>query len=191
MNRATRWTAALAAVALVAWLVPGIALAEAPPAGGDATKQPASDAGALVGVWVSGEGKGRVEIARRDGKYEGVIVWLREPDYPEGDDEAAKPKRDRNNPDERLRSRPILGLKVLEGFTYDGDGTWSGGTIYDPENGKTYKCRIKLKDPDTLDVRGFIGISLIGRSTEWTRYVPESDDAKADAGEQGEKRKNE
>jgi len=51
----------------------------------------------------------------------------------------------------------------------DGDGEWSGGTIYDPNNGKTYSCKLKLTGPDTLKVRGYIGISLIGRSETWKR----------------------
>jgi uncharacterized protein (DUF2147 family) len=135
---------------------------------------------AIVGVWVSGEGKGRVRIERGDGEYQGAgeyqgtIVWLKQPLYSDGEEDAGTPKRDRNNPDAALRDRPIIGLPVLQGLEYDGDGVWSGGTIYDPENGKTYKCRVKLKDADTLDVRGFIGISLVGRSTEWTRYDSEN-----------------
>ena len=60
-----------------------------------------------------------------------------------------------------------------------GGNTWAKGTIYDPEDGKTYKCKMTLTDPKTLGVRGYIGISLIGRTTVWTRYVkPEGSEAK-------------
>ena len=133
----------------------------------------------LAGVWVTEDGKSRVEITEIDGKYNGKIVWLKEPSYPAGDEEAGKPKHDRFNPDPKLKDKPIIGLQVLKGFKADSDTRWSGGTIYDPENGKTYSCRITLEGDGTLYVRGFIGISLIGRTTEWTRYVPESEEAAA------------
>jgi uncharacterized protein (DUF2147 family) len=59
-------------------------------------------------------------------------------------------------------------MKLLENFKYNG-GTWEEGTIYDPKNGKTYSCIIKKKDNKTLEVRGYVGISLIGRTVEWTK----------------------
>jgi uncharacterized protein (DUF2147 family) len=64
----------------------------------------------------------------------------------------------------------MLGLPILEGFRYVGKGKWSKGTVYNAETGKTYKAHLRLKDPDTLVLRGYIGISLIGGSTTWTRY---------------------
>ncbi|MCC6418870.1 MAG: DUF2147 domain-containing protein, partial [Gemmataceae bacterium] len=96
----------------------------------------------ILGMWVTEGGKGRVEITKDGETYTGRLVWLREPDYPAGDQEAGKSKHDRNNPDEALRDRPIVGLAVLQGFKFDGEATWAKGTIYDPENGKTYKCKI-------------------------------------------------
>ncbi len=80
-----------------------------------------------------------------------------------------KEKVDRENPDPALRSRPVIGLRIFEGFTYDGDGRWKNGTIYDPASGKTYSCKIRLQDDGSLKVRGFIGISLLGRTEIWTR----------------------
>jgi uncharacterized protein (DUF2147 family) len=61
-----------------------------------------------------------------------------------------------------------LGLIILRDFKHD-DGEWTGGRIYDPQNGKDYKCFMKLKDNKTLNVRGYIGISLLGRTEVWTR----------------------
>jgi len=81
---------------------------------------------------------------------------------------AGKPKVDRKNPDPALRSQPVLGLEILHDFQYD-DDQWSGGTIYDPKEGKTYKCKITLGEDGKLKVRGYIGISLFGRTTEWAR----------------------
>ena len=62
-------------------------------------------------------------------------------------------------------------LKVLKNFEYKGDGVWEDGKIYDPENGKTYSCKMTLRDSEHLDVRGFIGFSLLGRTENWTRTV--------------------
>ena len=126
----------------------------------------------IVGLWATdpeGEGgQAHVEIYEQDGRYAGRIVWLEEPVYDADDPMAGQPKVDRENPDPALRDRPVEGLLIMEGFEYDGDGRWSGGTIYDPDNGKTYKSKVKFED-GLLKVRGFIGFSLLGRTTEWTR----------------------
>ena len=84
-------------------------------------------------------------------------------------EETGKPKLDKRNPDKSKRTVPTLGLVNLHGFTYDPkDKEWNG-FIYDPKNGKEYDCRAELKDANTLKVRGYIGISLIGRTDTWTR----------------------
>ncbi len=133
----------------------------------------AADSDGIVGVWVTHGGDVRVEITKTaSGTYEGAIIWMEKPEYTSEDAEAGKPRRDRNNPDKAKQNRPLMGLKVLEGFTHDKDNVWKGGLVYDPDNGKTYKCTITLVDQNNLDVRGFIGISLIGRTEHWPRYVP-------------------
>ncbi len=137
----------------------------------------AADPDPLLGMWATDPdaagGEGHVEITRQGDGYLGKLVWLAEPVYPADDPQgmAGQPKVDRENPDPNLRSQPTLGLVVLEGFVRSGPDTWNDGTIYDPNNGKTYKCKLKLKG-DTLKVRGYIGISLFGRTTEWTRVTP-------------------
>ncbi|HOZ47554.1 MAG TPA: DUF2147 domain-containing protein [Candidatus Hydrogenedentes bacterium] len=138
----------------------------------------ADEADAILGKWITEDGKSYVEISKVNGKYNGKIVWLKDEVYEEGDEEAGKPVHDRENPDQALRNRPILGLQMLDGFEYAGKNTWKKGTIYDPENGKTYKCKMTLQDPKTLDVRGFIGVSMIGRTTVWVRYEPPKDEGK-------------
>lgn len=75
---------------------------------------------------------------------------------------------DKKNPDVAKQQAPIIGLSNLLGFTYKGNGAYENGTIYDPANGKTYQCEIKLEG-DILKVRGFIGFSLLGRTEIWTR----------------------
>lgn len=121
----------------------------------------------IVGVWKNGEGTGMIKIIRNGEKYQGKIVWLKEPIDPE----TGKPKLDKNHPDEKVRSRSLLGLTNTWGFVYKGENIWEEGSIYDPKNGNTYNCTMKLKDKNTLEVRGYIGISLIGRTDVWTRQV--------------------
>lgn len=122
----------------------------------------AQKADAILGVWNNTEKDGRIEIYKKGDKYFGKIVWLKEPT------ENGKPKTDDNNPKQSLQNKPILGLEILDGFTYE-DGSWENGTIYDPKNGKTYSCVMSLKNPNVLEVRGYIGVSLFGRTVEWTR----------------------
>lgn len=122
------------------------------------------DGDALIGVWEPGNGRAKVKVTKIGEKYYGKIVWLKEPN-----DEKGQPKTDKNNPDESLRSTPLLGYRLLKDFVYKGDKTWEEGTIYDPENGSTYNCTIKLKDENTLEVRGYIGVSMIGRTDIWKR----------------------
>ena len=63
----------------------------------------------------------------------------------------------------------MQGLTILEGFSYQEENLWSGGTIYDPNSGKTYKCKLSLNDDGTLKVRGYVGVSLFGRTEVWKR----------------------
>lgn len=123
------------------------------------------NADACLGTWLTGSKKGHVQIYKQGDKYFGKIIWLKEPN----DAATGKPKLDKNNPDSQKKSRPILGLVNLNNFTFEGDNVWEGGKIYDPENGKEYSCKMKLVNANQLDVRGFIGVSLIGRTDSWTR----------------------
>lgn len=126
---------------------------------------------AIVGKWLNGEGTAHVDIYKEGGKYFGKIVWLKIPVYPADDEKgmAGKTKVDRENPDPARRNDPTLGLRMLRDFTFTRDGLWENGHIYDPKNGKDYRCKMTLTSPDELRVRGFIGISLIGRTDVWTR----------------------
>jgi uncharacterized protein (DUF2147 family) len=122
---------------------------------------------AIVGVWKTGEGTAMVRIYKNGEKYQGKIVWLKEPNDPE----TGKPKIDKNHPDEATRNRPILGLINVWGFVFKEDNLWDDGNIYDPKNGNTYSCTIRMENPNTISVRGYIGVSLIGRTDTWTRQV--------------------
>ncbi len=117
----------------------------------------------VLGIWETDDGKAKIEIYKASGKYSGKIVWLKEPNNENG-----QAKRDKENPDKELRSRPILGINLVRDFEFDGDDRWAGGKIYDPENGKTYSCYMKLRK-GKLQVRGYIGLTMFGRTVTWTR----------------------
>ncbi|MEZ5196333.1 MAG: DUF2147 domain-containing protein [Bacteroidales bacterium] len=119
----------------------------------------------ILGHWLNEEQDGKVEIYKENGKYYGKLVWLKFPI----DEETGKPKLDKHNPDDELKKRPSKGIILMNDFVYDGDGEWDDGEIYDPKSGKTYSCYMKLESMNKLKVRGFIGVSLIGRTTYWTR----------------------
>ncbi len=131
----------------------------------------AQNADAIVGKWFNTDKTAHIDIYKTGGKYFGKIVWLSEPVYPANDEKgmAGKTKVDRENPDPAKRSMPIIGLVILRNFVYANNNKWDGGQIYDPKNGKDYKCKMTLTGPDTLDVRGFIGFSMFGRTEHWTK----------------------
>ncbi|HAW20155.1 MAG TPA: DUF2147 domain-containing protein [Flavobacteriales bacterium] len=115
----------------------------------------------ILGVWYNQEKTGKVEVFKKGDKYFGKIIWLKEP-MRDG-----APKLDIENSDEKLRTQPIMGLEILKGFEFD-DDEWEEGTIYDPKNGETYSCVI-TKEGNSLNVRGYIGFSFIGRTSIWTK----------------------
>ena len=122
----------------------------------------------ILGDWLNQEGTAKIHIFKAvngkfKGKYYGKIIWLKEPT------ENGKPKVDDQNPDVKKRTQEINGLVILNNFSFDDDDKeWSNGTIYDPKNGKTYSCTI-TKSGDKLNVRGYVGISMLGRTAIWTK----------------------
>ena len=131
-----------------------------------------TEADRLTGVWEPSNGKARVKIDKIGTKYFGKVVWLKEPIDPETD----KPKVDKNNPDKALQNAPIKGYRLLKDFQFKEGNIWHEGTIYDPENGSTYACTIEMVDENTLEIRGYIGISAFGRTDVWKRLqIPKRD----------------
>ena len=117
---------------------------------------------AIIGVWANSSNKAHIQIFKQNDKFYGKIIWLKTPN-----DVSGKPKVDKNNPDENARNKRILGLVVLRDFKYD-DDEWKHGKIYNPEDGKEYKSYIGFDGKD-LSVRGYIGISLLGKTERFTR----------------------
>ncbi|MGL1903373.1 MAG: DUF2147 domain-containing protein [Fibrobacterales bacterium] len=120
----------------------------------------------FLGKWFTKDNESIVELFQKKNKIYGVIRWLKDPL-----DSNGIPKVDSNNPDTSLRNTPIIDLEILKDFEFD-DDELEEGTVYDPNNGKTYSCEMKIQK-SILKVRGYIGFSLIGRTAEWVR-VPQS-----------------
>ncbi len=116
------------------------------------------------GLWYAEGGAAQVEIASCAAGLCGRVVWLRSPF-----DEDGCTLRDRRNPEPALRARPVLGLEVLRGLRPAGGDSFSGGTIYDPASGRTYRCEARLDGNDRLLLRGYLGVPWLGRTTRWVR----------------------
>ncbi|MEO6522862.1 MAG: DUF2147 domain-containing protein [Mucilaginibacter sp.] len=116
---------------------------------------------AIIGKWANASGEDHIYIYKKGDKYFGKLGWIKFPD------KNGKPKVDENNPDPAQKTRPVLNLELLKNFTFDGD-KYTDGTIYDPKSGKTYSCKMTIGG-NTLKIRGYIGISLFGRTEVWTK----------------------
>jgi uncharacterized protein (DUF2147 family) len=115
-----------------------------------------------IGLWQDEDAQ--FEIYVNHGTLSGRIVLIKDESAGEG-----KTMTDIHNPDPSKRVRPIIGLVVMSGFVKMSETHWDHGTIYDPREGKTYSCSMDLDGPDTIKVRGYIGVSLLGRTETWTR----------------------
>jgi len=112
----------------------------------------------ILGNYMVPSKDGAIQIYENNGKYYGKIILNKDPN-----------KLDVNNPDKEKQKRKTLGLNILNDFTFDGDDCWKDGTIYDPKNGKTYSCKITRNANGDLNIRGFIGVSLLGRTETFTK----------------------
>ncbi len=117
------------------------------------------------GFWWTKSRTVKIQIYRTTtGALAGKIVWLHD-----AKDEKGRPRTDILNPNEKLRGRPVLGMVILQGLKAEDANTWAGGTIYDPKHGNRYSCKLELLSANSLELRGYKGISLLGKSTSWTR----------------------
>lgn len=145
-GRIAAWTALMALVA------------------GSAAASAAIPAGMPTGLWLTQDHKGAVRIYSCGAGLCGRLVWMAVQRTPDG-----SPLRDRRNTSQPLRDRPLCGLMLMRGFQPDGPADWDGGTIYNPEDGQTYQATLHLTADGRLDVRGYVGIPLFGKSQVWTR----------------------
>ena len=117
------------------------------------TKNPESEK--VIGTYWSPKKDAKINIYKKGTSYYGKSVWV------------ANPRKDNKNPNKSLQLREVLGIELLSGFSYE-DGVYTDGTIYDPETGNTYKCKLTIEG-NKLKLRGYIGISLFGRTEFFER----------------------
>jgi uncharacterized protein (DUF2147 family) len=159
------WLLALALVLFAAPWIPVVAndgLSDSPAAAG------------IVGDWLVETRDAVIHIERVGDEYQGYIRWQLHDTYGPEDGPALNGKvvTDRNNPNPALREQPLTGLRLLTGLRYDArTNKWTGGRVYNSDNGKTYNCLVRLLSPDRLQLRGYIGISLLGGNTVWSRVA--------------------
>lgn len=127
-------------------------------------KLSAQNKDAIVGNWLTPKHDARIEIYKKGDAYFGKLAW-----FALQTDASGKPKLDTENPDITLRNRTLLNLEFLKNFVYKGNNSWENGEIYDAQSGKTYSSKMSLSGNNKLNLRGFIGISLFGRTETWTR----------------------
>lgn len=122
----------------------------------------------ILGEWVTEDRDCRVEMFKKEDRYFGKIVAIKQPNYLPGETRGmdGKPRLDSNNQNESLRSRPLVGLELMKNFRFDND-KWIDGRIYDPKNGETYNCEISLAEDGMLQIRGYVGVPFFGRTTVW------------------------
>lgn len=109
----------------------------------------------VTGVYFTPARDGKISIYKKGNTYSGKIIW------------SVQNMTDTKNPNPALRTRKMVGADVMSGFKYD-DGEYVDGKIYDPTSGKTYDCKMWLEG-NKLKVRGYIGVSLLGRTETFTR----------------------
>ena len=125
-----------------------------------------------MGQWVVPGGSAVISIEENplDHSFQGTIIALQNEEFvlADGMGVAGEPRLDISNPRRADRARPVKGLMILVGLRFDGE-SWRGGEIYDPVSGFTYSCRLELVNGEYLKVRGYLGISLLGRTMYWQR----------------------
>ena len=111
----------------------------------------------FIGRWLSPSKKGIVETYIQNNKLYGKLVWVK------------TERKDIYNADKNLRNREVKGMVMLSDFTWEAP-QWVEGKIYDPEGGATYSSKMWLsEDKQILNIRGYIGFSLLGRNEKFTR----------------------
>jgi uncharacterized protein (DUF2147 family) len=121
-----------------------------------------AQAASVEGDWLTPKGGGKVHIAPCGPKLCGTITWLKR-----STDKAGQPLKDTLNPDPALKARPVVGVRILSGMKPAGDGRWTGGSIYNPGDGKTYDSKMTLDPTGVLKVQGCVTIVCITQI--WTR----------------------
>ncbi|MET0385019.1 MAG: DUF2147 domain-containing protein [Polyangiales bacterium] len=120
----------------------------------------------ILGEWWTEGKQGRVRITReKEGTFRGTTTCCVHENDPDN------PKLDTKNPNPAQRSRSTVGIVIIWKLAYE-DGEYVDGYVYNPRDGKTYRIEAKVIDHDTLKIRGYMGISLLGQNQIWKRAQP-------------------
>jgi uncharacterized protein (DUF2147 family) len=123
-----------------------------------------SPADLLLGEWWTENNEGRIRFTKdADGTFRGTTTCCVPAKVTED-----HPARDLHNPNPKLRGRSTIGIVLIWKLTYE-DGEYSGGYVYNPRDGKTYRFKAKIIDRNTVKIRGYLGIPLLGQSQIWKR----------------------
>lgn len=114
----------------------------------------------IVGNWMTADKTTIVQIIKSGNNYNGKLIWSKQ-----------KNRKDHLNPDEGKKGKYLLNSLILTKFEHDGDQSYTNGEIYDPNSGKTYDSNLTLVSHNRLKVQGYVGITMFGRSSEWTRVT--------------------
>jgi len=125
-----------------------------------------SPAERLIGVWESEEKNLLIQISKEEDHFVGTMTW-----FQCATETIMRTTVDSENPDPRLVGRKLLGLKLVEKLSYEGNNVWGGGKIYDPNSGYTYEARIHLTSSNTAIVRGYWKFRWLGRSMVFNRRL--------------------
>jgi uncharacterized protein (DUF2147 family) len=117
-----------------------------------------------VGVWLHDNKRIEIQIEPCGETLCGKLVWFKWPNDAQG-----LPLVDLKNPDAALRTRPLLGLTVLDGLHRTGENTWEGGNIYDPDDGESYAASMSIGADGSLQVRAYVLLPMLGKTLVWTR----------------------
>lgn len=121
-----------------------------------------TEADSIIGEWYTDARESIIKIYKKQNKYYGKIIRLKEPNGPDG-----KPKLDKRNSDKKLRNRKIVGLNILTGMVHKKDNIWANGKTYTPRRGKSFDCRLELVNPNKLEITVLVG--MFSKTKVWIR----------------------
>jgi uncharacterized protein (DUF2147 family) len=106
----------------------------------------------IVGIWFTDDKTSKIQIYKNENQYFGKIIWM-----------ASKESK------EELKVKPKVGYQIFRKFTFEGKNVWSGGQVSDPRSGMTVSGKMTLKDNNTLNVRGYVGAPMFGKTVILSR----------------------
>lgn len=118
----------------------------------------------LLGRWESTNGRSIIRFYEDGNHYAAKLMW-----YYNSYDEDGKMRKDLKNPDPNMKKRGLIGITLIYDLTYKGNYNWSGGKVYQFKTGRTYDCKVRMIDEDTIQITAYLGLTVFGKSMLWSR----------------------